>query len=234
MKKLILTVIFFLMCAPLAYAVPLDLSLVSSPAGTIAGATFARTALSGQGTGNFQSFLRIQANGTEKGYNTDGSIEFDTKPGLWTSSLLLSDVPLVTVGDVAYREFLLDAGEPSGNSLFLTKMDIYLLGSGSISGYNTTNFPLSSRIYTMVDSSYDSILLDNITGNGFSDMFAYVPDSLFYGNNQYVYLYSEFEQSGGTFEEWGVRGAANTIPEPMTAMLFGAGMIGLVFRKKKI
>ena len=45
------------------------------------------------GTFSVDPFLQLKAAGTESGYNTSG--------------LLLSDVPVVTIGTVQYREFLL-------------------------------------------------------------------------------------------------------------------------------
>ncbi|MEP6685683.1 MAG: hypothetical protein ABJB22_02800, partial [Verrucomicrobiota bacterium] len=37
-----------------------------------------------QGTGLIRPFLRVQANGTEQGYNTSGGTPFDDKAGPWT------------------------------------------------------------------------------------------------------------------------------------------------------
>src|SRR5687768_9303471 len=55
-------------------------------------------------------FLRIDANGVERGYNTDGRpLQFDERANTAvTHSLTLGEVPLVTKGGVEYREFLLD------------------------------------------------------------------------------------------------------------------------------
>src|SRR6185312_12042783 len=36
------------------------------------------------GTGVFNSFVRVQANPQESGYNTDGTLEFNTSGGTWT------------------------------------------------------------------------------------------------------------------------------------------------------
>src|SRR6266550_63300 len=91
----------------------LDLA-TTSPQNAGNGALFYSTDLQPTGTGVLQPFVRIQAKPTEEGYNTDGTIEFDTKDQAgsnWTHSITLSQVPIVTIGGVQYREFLLDINE---------------------------------------------------------------------------------------------------------------------------
>ncbi|HEX8898904.1 MAG TPA: hypothetical protein VF751_09420, partial [Chthoniobacterales bacterium] len=39
------------------------------------------------GTGVIDPFLRVQANGTEQGYNTSGGTPFDDKAGPWTHDI---------------------------------------------------------------------------------------------------------------------------------------------------
>src|SRR5258708_4708187 len=83
----------------------------SSPQDALNGALFYSSDIQPTGTGVIQPFVRIQGKPTESGYNTDGPIEFDTKDHTgqnWTHSITLSQVPIVTIGGVQYREFLLD------------------------------------------------------------------------------------------------------------------------------
>ncbi len=217
LKSIVLTaaVLAIAAIAQPAHAQLLDLSAVNS-SGEINDALFARTVLHGEGTGVLKPFVRIQGKDPESGYNTDGTLEFDTKPGAWTHSILFSDIPVVNINGVDYREFLLDAGEPGQdkNTLQLDIMEIYLLDQPDVTGY-PANFPTSKRIYQLVDADHNGILLDNITGNGIADMFAYVPDSLFSGD-AYLYFYSKFSLSEGTFEEWGTQENkdGHVIPEP--------------------
>jgi hypothetical protein len=51
------------------------------------------TGFGSSGTGVFNPFVRLQHDGTEQGYNTDGALQFDTKAGKWTHSILVSQIP---------------------------------------------------------------------------------------------------------------------------------------------
>jgi hypothetical protein len=77
---------------------------------------------------HFSSFLEIRHNGTEQGYNTNGTLQFDERDVQnSTHSILLANVPVV-VGDgshgtqegVAYREFRLNIAE-AGNTKCLSE-----------------------------------------------------------------------------------------------------------------
>src|SRR3954464_8044227 len=79
--------------------------------GILNGAVFATGQIQSAGTGTFNSFVQIQHTGTEQGYNTDASPQYDEKSAHnHNHSILLADVPIV-VGDgsngtaegVAYR-----------------------------------------------------------------------------------------------------------------------------------
>src|SRR5437899_1679745 len=68
-------------------------------------------ATKGAGTGNLNSFLVIQDNGAERGYNTGSGTPLDDKSQ--TTGLQLNTVSVVNVGGVAYRQFLLDVNQIS-------------------------------------------------------------------------------------------------------------------------
>src|SRR5258705_12825115 len=120
----------------------LDLA-TSSPQADGTSALFYRTDLQPTGTGVIQPFVRVQAKPTEKGYNTDGAIEFDTKdnPGNWTHSITPSQVPIVNIGGVNYREFVLDINETktvAGRFLSMNEFQVFVATTGNLSGFNRT------------------------------------------------------------------------------------------------
>jgi len=104
---------------------------VSGNFGDIGGAAFTTGQFQPAGSGAFNSFVQIQNNGTEQGYNTDASPQYDEKNSHNNNhSILLADVPIV-VGDgtngtsegVLYREFLLDLNEPNGGTKRYLSLD---------------------------------------------------------------------------------------------------------------
>jgi len=120
------------------------------------GAIFAQVNVAPTGTGVIDSFLRLQANPSEQGYNTDArsynasgqlanngsKTQFDEKsdPNFTTvNSLRLNNVPTVTINGTTYREFWLDINEPAatGASLIsLDQLEIYLSNSNVLDIYN--------------------------------------------------------------------------------------------------
>src|SRR5437899_1740853 len=95
-----------------ASAETIDLTSVGS-SGTINGGLFQQTSTQPTGTGVIDSFVRIQNNGTEQGYNTSARpVQFDEKTDPnYTRPLLLSSVPVVNINGVNYRQFLLDINQ---------------------------------------------------------------------------------------------------------------------------
>jgi hypothetical protein len=196
------------------------------------------------GTGVIQPFLHIQKKGVEEGYNTDYTPhQFPEADSPWTESLLLDDVPIITLDDgLDYRQFLLDVNENSGGLnefISLDKLHIFLGSSGNLTGYPSG---LGALVWDM-DAGPEGdmwIKLDYSleAGSGDGDMWAYIPASLFtrpeYVDLPYLYLYSMFGDEGTPangldacdgFEEWAVR---EPIPEPTSLLAVSTGLIGIL------
>ncbi len=240
-KKIRLRLLFaFLMLLTAAglQAATLDLSTASVSSGSINGAQFFNNSVVGFGSGVAVDFLTFDSSG----YNTEGTIEFGT--GNRHDAINRSTLQLVDIGGTLYREFAFDMNEPgNGNSLLsLDTVEIYISNVGNLTGYNFAG--AASLIYDM-DANEDSWIkldaaLQGGPGSGSSDLLMYIPDSLFagslYGDDPFVYLYSETGGQGGALanhagdEAWVYMSSsvANTaVPLPAAVWLFISGCIGL-------
>ena len=185
------------------------------------------------GTGTIDSFLRVQKTGTERGYNTDGTAEFDEKGGGFTHSLLLSAVAVATINGTDYREFLLDVNEVTGSNLiYLETLEFYIETDPAISVYAN----LSTPIYDLDENDASNRIIINYSlnaGSGDGDMLAHIPSSLFgTDGTKYVYLYCEFSNTTDGFEEWAVADPA-IFPEPATICLLLLGSLLLLLRRRR-
>jgi len=227
--------------------------------GTINGAIYQQVDPQPTGTGVINTFLRIQAKGVEEGFNTDHRpVQFDEKTDIHTRSLLLTDVPQVTINGIPYREFLLDINETVPKSLLsLNDVQIFLESAPDLNVFSKLRNP----VYKMDEGADNSVKLDyNLNhGSGSGDMLLYVPEANFAATSgAYVYLYSKFGQpipgdsssvgadqtADAGFEEWaaGKQGPGGTIvpitpvtpvPEPAALTSIALAAFGLMTRKRR-
>jgi hypothetical protein len=218
-----------------AHAAYLDL-LTSGNSGSINGAFFEQGETGASGTGIFPAFVRIQANGTEEGYNTPDQGTFDnTSDEPHNLNIRLNMLGTVTSPGVCAGgcyQFFLDINEAGGGQQFLS-LDEIQIRTGTIESPNTeTLSDLGPLRYSM--GAGNGVLLDYSleAGSGKADMTLYVPVSFFAGAlpTDFVYLYSKFGVLGGAnastdgFEEWSFReGVGVIIPEPSTYALYALG-----------
>ena len=167
------------------------------------------------GTGYIQSFLRVQADPTEEGYNTSGGTPFDDKSGPWTHDIRVSDLEasIVTIGRFQYYKLLLDVNEPGGGKSLIS-MDRLEFYTSDVGGKTTTDISSLGVLRWSLDGAGDSyVLLDASRnhGSGSGDMYAYIPVASFVGAlpTDFVYMYVQFGTTTGAtteggFEEWSI------------------------------
>jgi uncharacterized repeat protein (TIGR01451 family) len=168
------------------------------------------------GTGIFDPFVRLQGSPTEKGYNTDGTIEFDTKAGIWTHAILVSAIPTVTIGGVTYWELFVDINESNNaKPISLNKVEIYFTSPPAPGGPTLTGYPFTGNA-TLKYAFSGAILINDVNqGSGRGDLRYLVPLTNIPTPpaGTYFVLYSEWGftsatyASEGGFEEWKVRKA---------------------------
>jgi len=196
------------------------LNLLDGGVGTFGGGVYfdAGENVGTVGTGNIDSFVRIQKNGSEQGYNTSGTAAYDEKASIFTHDIQLSDLFVFTSpgngipgGD--YYRFLLDINQENHAPLLsLDKIRIYASSTASIdSELSGTSLPGATLLWDLDTAGYAcgnthdgascessptgqnngalmNYDLNNGSGNGY-DMFLWVPTSVFSGLNLSDYIY---------------------------------------------
>jgi hypothetical protein len=154
------------------------------------------------GTGNYDSFLRIQNNGEEEGFNTDTPQLENNKDGNFTHSLLISSLQVVTVGGVNYYQIRLDLNETNsktGPEISLDQLQLYI-GDAALSAADLGTL---TKVYDLQTDNGGSLALTDVnTGSGTDDYFFMIPVDLVDGGGAYLTLYADFSGADGGFEEF--------------------------------
>lgn len=178
------------------------------------------------GTGIFDPFVRLQADPTEKGYNTNGTVQFDTKTGQWTHAILASAIPVVDCNgsepgtDTCWELFVDINDSNTAKYISLTDVEIWFTTNPNLVGYiDPTGFP--SGATQEYDFSGEIQIQDVNQGSGRGDLRYLVPTAGHtWTSSTYFVLFSKWGSStaapdgktfssDGGFEEWKVRKAPN-------------------------
>jgi hypothetical protein len=233
--------------APAASAAVYDLAtettivVPTSTGSAIFTTDFIRTA----GTGTYDPFLTIQADNTEKGYNTSAGI-YDTKrvPS-WNHELRLSDLEptRITYMGADYYTFTLDVNEENGGGKSLISLDTLKIYLSKTVGQTTPDPDLLGSLVFDLDSLQDNVVLydDKVSGSGQGDIAFFVPVSAFEGAlpDTYVYMYQEFGNhnvsygAGGGYEETRLAVGIRPVPEP-SAVLPLVGVLGFALSSRRL
>jgi hypothetical protein len=252
MRSCILAALVIGIGGAVLHAEPTLIDLTVPGSQTINGAIWEPVDPHSAGTGVFEPFLRIQGNGIEQGYNTDGSPEFDTKSGIWTHSLTLSDLAATD----GYYEFVFNADQnktEDGRLLSIDELVITLEATGALDTYPPGGFT-GPVVYDLDGAGDVSLLMDyDLSGEGIGsgDLILRIPTSAFDTGspNQYIYFYTvmgAYTPAGAAGplypandgpEEWrSLEGSGDTptIPAPGAVLLagFGIGLVGWIRQKK--
>lgn len=201
-----------------------------------------------EGTGNMRRFVRIatpqNGPGVTQGYNTNARpLQFNELDVNATRAWKLKNVPVVTIGGVDYREFVLNVNQTKNKPFVsLDEVRIFIDNTATLSNYNANNGKLvgAKLVYNMDAGGDNAIKLkalrneDNTPVAG--EMALLIPESLFAAQNakdkSFVYLYSKFggqaASGGNTFtanggtEAWGARlaPAVNVEPASLSGTIF--------------
>jgi len=199
------------------------------------------------GTGVYDPFLTLQANGSEQGYNSSTG-NFDTKrEPQWNHEIRFSDLQATTINGVQYFGFSVDVNEPGGSKAGISLDALTIWTSNTVRSSTSTNSSgnFNGSLGTLrYDLGGNQILYtDANTGSGGGDINIYIPVSAFAGTqaNDFVYMYQRWGSADamtqGGFEETSlIRGLA-PVPEmstifPIVGLIVAVGSTSVLRRRR--
>jgi hypothetical protein len=221
---------------------------------TIGGAIFTTNNAQSTGTGVINPFLRLQANGSESGINSDegqNKLFADTKASLHTHDITLGELGTKMIENTNYFVFLLDVNETNNSAGHLISLDTFQLYTRSTSITDGAADTLAAvqaggnLRYNMDTPGNNEVLLDYSlnNGSGSGDLFVYVPTSLFSADSSssFLYLYTQLGYKGvigdkpntidyrsdAGFEEWATSKdkSSTSVPDSGSSVaLLGLGL----------
>ncbi len=235
--------------APQAHAAVYDLttqSAVSIPT-SYGTAIFTTDFTQPAGTGVFDPFLSIQANGTEEGYNTSAGA-FDTKrEPQWNHELTLGDLRQTTtsINGVDYFSFTIDINEPNAGDKSLISLDALQIYASNKTGIHTQNLSqIGTKVFDLDLPTNNYVLYNDAnSGSGEADIAFFIPVSAFAGlsDSTIIYMYQHFGSyfsseatatTQGGFEETRLAVNIRPVPEP-SAILPLAGVLGFALTSRR-
>lgn len=177
------------------------------------------------GTGIFDPFVRLQGSPAESGYNTNGTLEFESKAGKWTHAIKVSAIPIVDcdgptlpdgtgTGTALCWELFVDINEGNNSKqISLNEVEIWYTTNEFLTDY--ANFGTAPNTSLVYDFSGEILINDVNQGSGRGDLAYLIPiaDIDAWSAATWFVLYSEWGGtdagaefiSDGGFEEWKVR-----------------------------